>query len=264
LWLGLVRSYSSSSSVSCWPFSSTGRERSGASGLKSAISCKRSKWISQRIACASDARSKTSGAREQERAYLLSLREEFAEAESQVPESIAERASALHAHEALIRQTQGQPRDPADSLLFWMSLLSYPVTFDPPQAVFDAGGGTQLIRSDPLRVALARYSTRLARLGQSDANTWSTWEQRLQPYLEGRVPRIDRIMRGAYGALNELPFTSSDRPIDFADVLGDPAFQDRVAERWLRLSIGSQEVEALQEVLDAIVGLIDLELEGRE
>ena len=75
----------------------------------------------------------SAGARKQERAYLLSLREEFAEAQSQVPESVAERARALLALEALIHQTQGEPRAPADSLLLWMSSLSYPVTFDPPQ-----------------------------------------------------------------------------------------------------------------------------------
>ncbi len=92
--------------------------------------------------------------------------------------------------------------------------------------------------------------------------SWSTWEQRIQPFLEGRVPRVDRITRGAFGDVNEIPFASSSGPIDFAVVLGEPAFQDMVAERWLRLSVGSDEFGALTEALDAILGLIESELEG--
>ena len=205
----------------------------------------------------------SAGEREREKRYLQSLGKEFAEAQAEIPEAEQNRAMALHAHEALIRQTQGDGQAAADSLLFWISLTSLPVAFDPPQAVFDdmvSSGGTQLIRSDSLRVALARYGTLLARVRAADDQAWATWEQRLQPFLEGRVPRVDRVREGLFGDLYDVPFGPSGYPTNFGALLGERVFQDMLAERWLRLHDASTSFDELSLELDGITKLIDSEL----
>jgi len=204
--------------------------------------------------------------RELERRYLEALRGEFAAVQANVPGEDDTRAGVLHAHEALIIQTQSEEMAPADSLFLWMSQTSYPHGFDPPRAVFDdllSSGGTRLIRSDPLRVELARYGAQLDFTRRLDDQAWATWEQRMQPFLEGRVPRVDRIRRGLYSVLGyEPPFGPSRHAADFEGVLTDPAFEDMLADRWLRLDRALAIFRELSLLIDRIVALIDSSLEA--
>lgn len=200
-----------------------------------------------------------------ERQYLESLRSEFSAVQAEFPNSERQRVRTLRAHEALIGQMQGDTPAPADSLLLWISLTSFPISFDPPRAVFDdmiSGGGTQLIQFDSLRLALAQYDAVLARMRGSDEAAWATWEQRIQPFLEGRIPRVDRLREGLFGRTREAPFGASRFSADFSGVLSDPAFEDMLAERWLRLLNGTQAFEGLSVDVDRIIELLESELDG--
>ena len=204
------------------------------------------------------------GKRDQERRYLQSLRGEFLEAQSMVQANERDRTLAVHAHEALLDQTQGASPAPPDSLLFWISLTSFPINFTPPRAVYDdlvSSGSTQLIRSDPLRVALARYGTRLESLQAFDADAWATWEQRLQPFLEGRIPRVDRILHGLFSQRYDVPFVASGSTADLVGLLAEPRFQDMVAERWLRLFTARVRFADVSDELNGTIALIDAELD---
>jgi hypothetical protein len=204
---------------------------------------------------------------ERERSYLISLRENFEETLARVPDQEQQRSIALHAVEALIDQFQGAERAPGDSLYVWFSLTSLPIAFDPPRAVFEdavASGGIQLIRSDDLRIALAGYPPALAVVQLQDEAAWAVWERRLQPLLEGRVPRVERLRRGAVGNMGvygELPFGPSPSPSDFDGVLAEPALEDMLAERWLRLRAASDALAGAVTQMERIVSLIDAEIE---
>jgi len=206
--------------------------------------------------------------RQDERRYLLSLRQELSSGMEFLAERENTNADMADAHVALIGQMQGDPRATDDSLFYWLSLASRPGEIDLPRVVFDdlqSSGGTQLIRSDELRVALALYGRRLANIGEVTDRAWAIWEQRIQPYLEGRVPRTDRLIRGSFGrsqqALgNDLPFGLSQNEADFGGILADPAFEDMLAERWLRLATGTLSIGRLRESMNEIIDLIDEEL----
>ncbi len=185
-----------------------------------------------------------SQALDRERSYLMSLRQEFTVALQQTATPM--RGHAVHSAEALINQAQGSERAPLDSLYLWASGLSQQIEFDPPRAVLDdliSSGETQLIQSDSLRLALASYPAFLDQLRAADARAWATWEQRMQPFLEGRIPRVDRLRRGSFGTLRDgsvrsLPFGPSPHGAEWDAVLLSPSFEDMLAERWMRLEQG--------------------------
>ena len=203
-------------------------------------------------------------ARHQERQYLTALRREFSVARDSLESQTSRREWARYVGEALIRQIQGGAEAPADSLLYWSSGLSLQIDFNPPRAVYDdviSSGGTQFIRSDSLRIALAQYASELELVGHADQQAWSTWEQRIQPFLEGRVPRVDRLRKGIAGQFGTIPFGPSPHASQWRRVFDDPAFEDMVAERWLRLGIASGSLAQVAPMIDSILRLIDEELE---
>jgi hypothetical protein len=211
------------------------------------------------------------GEQERERGYLLSLREEFGEVLSQLAVVEAERGLALHGVESLIGQIQGDQRAPTDSLFMWFSLTSMPVSLDPPRGVFDdaaASGVIQLIQLDKLRVALAQYGPSLARVRVQDEAASAVTELRLQPFLEARVPRSERIRRGLVGIdpsiYDELPFRESPHAVDFDAVFAEPALESMLAERWARLSFGLGHLEDTEALVRGIISLIDSELGAPE
>ncbi len=160
-------------------------------------------------------------ARASERSYLASLREEFRQVR---PQPLREQSVRYAA--ALIEQTQSAQLAEPDSLYRWTTGLSQQLQFDPPRAVLDdlvSSGGTQLLRSDSVRLALTSYSSRLATLRYFDAQAWATWEQRIQPFLEGRVPRLERLRRGGFGSdpLLGVPFEPSRHAPQWEGVLAD-------------------------------------------
>ena len=202
--------------------------------------------------------------RHQERQNLVALRREFSVARDSLESQAPRRAWALYVGEALIGQVQGSGAAPADSLLYWSSGLSLQIDFDPPRAVYDdiiSSGGTQLIRSDSLRIALAQYASQLELVRSADQQAWTTWEQRIQPFLQGRVPRVDRLRQGVAGQFSTVPFGPSPHPSQWKKILADPAFEDMVAERWLRVRIASGRLAAIAPTIDSILRFIDEELE---
>ena len=203
-------------------------------------------------------------AKHEEHQYLVALRREFSVARDSLESQASRRAWALYVGEALIGQVQGAAEAPADSLLYWSSGLSLQIDFDPPMAVYDdviSSGGTQLIRSDSLRIALAQYASQLELVRAADQQAWTTWEQRIQPFLQGRVSRVDRLRKGIAGQFSTIPFGPSPHPSQWKKVLADPAFEDMVAERWLRVRIASGRLSAIGPRIDVILRLIDEELE---
>ena len=200
-------------------------------------------------------------ARATERSYLLSLGEEFRQAR---PQPMRERSIRYVA--ALIDQTQGERLAEPDSLYRWTTGLSQQIEFDPPRAVFDdlvSAGATQLIRSDSLRRAFARYSSRLAALRDADAQAWATWEQRIQPFLEGRVPRLERLRNGGFGAAPDLgvPFGPSRHAAQWEEVLRSAGFEDMLVERWMRLRLAKRRYDDIVELSEETLRLIAKELE---
>jgi hypothetical protein len=205
--------------------------------------------------------------RQHERRSLSALKGEFSLVRDSLESQRMRREWARHVTEALIAQIQGEPRAPADSLLLWSSGLSLQLDFDPPRAVYDdlvSSGGTQLIRSDSLRMAIAQYASQLELVRHADEQAWTTWEERIQPLLEGRIPRVERLRKGVAGLYGTIPLGPSPHPSQWGKVLADPAFEDVVAERWLRLRIASGRLAAVAPMIDSILRLIDEELDGAE
>jgi hypothetical protein len=225
------------------------------------------------------------GERDRDRGHLAALREEFSETLSQIVEEEALRDFAARSAASLIGQIQGNQRAEADSLYLWFSLASMPIAFNPPMAVFDAAatsGAVQRIRLDDLRIALVQYRPLLARLREQDEAASAVSALRLQPFLEGRVPRVERLRRGLVGSTGEypwrrhsraagltsqqqegpvqLPFGPSPHAPDFDAVFGEPALEDMLAERWFRLAMGSVRLAEVETRLVEVISLIDLEL----
>ena len=204
--------------------------------------------------------------RQRERAYLGALLDEFEQVRDGLPAGWRSRASAVHAHEALLEQIQGAPRAQEDSLFFWASGASLQLSLDPPRAVLDdigSSGGTQLIRSDSLRLALGRYGAAVARAQYLEGQAWSTWELRIQPIIEGRISRIERIRQGRFAAGRNVPFGPSRHVTDWDSLFRDPAFEDVIAERWLRLQLVSGQFQTVSEQVDRLIELIRRELDGQ-
>jgi len=206
--------------------------------------------------------------RQDEQSYLASLHQEFVHSRALIIDAEKGRSVVLDANELLVAQAQGAARVPSELLLYWFSLLSMPLDLSPPRAVFDdlvSSGGTLLIRSDNLRIALAQYSALLARAGKTTDEAWAVWTQRIQPFLEGRIPRIDRLRHGMFGKLAEedgltLPFDASPHGADFDGVLSNPAFEDMLAERWLRVENSKDDAAKLRAHVEEIIRLIEIEL----
>jgi hypothetical protein len=206
--------------------------------------------------------------REDEQRYLGSLHQEFLQSLELVVQGDAVRVRALASSKALIDQVQGAARATDESLLYDFSLLSRPLDIIPRRAVLDdllSSGGTLLIRSDEIRSALARYNAALKYSDQASRDAWAVWEGRIQPFLEGRVPRVDRLRFGAYSldrgiGPENFPLKSSVNERDFDGVLADPAFEDMLAERWLRVENAVQSSTVLNEIIEEIIRLIESEL----
>ena len=211
------------------------------------------------LAFAIDSWAARRGEHARERQYLESLATEFAASKVVVVQNGGTRERARHAAAALIGQIQRAPAAPVDSLFWWLSGLSQQIEFNPPTAALDdmiASGGIHLIRSAELRQALAAYQPQLAQLRYADAQAWATWEQRIQPVLEGRVPRVDRIRRGTFATFETPPFGPSKHRTDWAALLGNRVFEDVLAERWLRLGVGQLRRDAVEQLIDDTTRLI--------
>lgn len=208
--------------------------------------------------------------REDEQRYLTSLHQEFRQSLEIVVRRDAVRKEALASSKALIDQVQGAARATDESLLYDFSQLSMPLDIIPPRAVLDdlvSSGGTLLIRSDELRIALAQYNASLKMSDQASENAWAVWEERIQPFPEGRVPRIDRLRDGAFAVgikPENFPFKPSTNDRDFDGVLVDPAFEDMLAERWLRVNNTVLRSTFLKEIIEEIISLIGSELAMNE
>jgi hypothetical protein len=59
----------------------------------------------------------------------------------------------------------------------------------------------------------------------------------------------------------ELPFALSAHNVDFESVLADPAFEDMLAERWLRVQARLWNIRELQKLMQEIVSMINTEVD---
>ncbi|MDT8342011.1 MAG: hypothetical protein RQ751_10910 [Longimicrobiales bacterium] len=201
--------------------------------------------------------------RSRELGYLRALAAEFTSAQDAAIALEPGRVQAARSAASLIRQVQGAARAPEDSLFLWASGLSQQIEFNPPRAVLDdlvSSGETQRIRSDTLRLLLARYPAQLAQVAYADAQAWATWEDRIQPYLEGRIPRVDRLRRGTFGRAFDVPFSPSPHPARWNEVFATPRFEDMLAERWMRLEIARRRFEGTRQLIDALLRAIHEQL----
>jgi len=205
--------------------------------------------------------------RKQEIRHLAALRSELEVGLEIIPGAKTTIANMLHSHVSLTRQFPGDALAPEDSLFIWLSDLSRPGNLRPPTAVFDdlvSSGGIQLIKSDLVRLAIADYQ-RLLGIHQTNIDqAWATWAERMQPFLEGRVPRGERLRRGSYGAEWPVPLAPSPFPPDFASMFNDPSFSSMIAERWMRLDQAARNVAAIGSLMEELIALIDEELGAAE
>lgn len=226
--------------------------------------------VSILIAFAIDAWWEDRRERQEERRYLTSLRQELTTGLDRLANRERLHKENTESHADLINQIQAEDRASDESLLYMFSLLSRPTNINLPRAVFDdlvSSGGTQLIRSDDIRIALAIYGRRLTSFETGNDAAWATWEQRLQPYLEGRIPRLDRLLLGSFGrnrSQSDFSFGRSQHEADFDGVLADPVFEDMLAERWLRVQSRLEQIQDLQKLMEEIVSMINNELDHVE
>jgi len=209
--------------------------------------------------------------RQEERDYLTSLRQELIRGSDEVAQREKTHAEIVESHIDLIKQIQSENRASSESLYYMFSLLSRPTAISVPRAVYDdliSSGGSQVIRSDKLRIELALYGATLASFKIENDSVWATWEQRIQPYLEGRIPRLNRIILGSFSRNRyikeagwEIPFSLSAHNVDFESVLMDPAFEDMLAERWLRVQDRLWRIRNLQKLMEEIVNMINTEVD---
>ena len=205
--------------------------------------------------------------REDEEDYLVSLRQELADSIEIAQENEELRRKVVDAHVFLVAQIQGATRATDRDLYEWISLLSYPLRYYPPRAVYNdkmASGSTNIISSAEIRIALAELEQGIRFLEQYDQSSWVVWEQRIQPFLEGRIPRIERLRQGYARDRRDMPFGQSPHTADFDAIFVDPAFEDMIAERWLRLQNGTLAIGRVISQSERIVDLIDVELRAVE
>ena len=206
--------------------------------------------------------------RRQEDEYLVALRAELDQGLAMLPAAVAEVDDVLHAHESLIAQFGATNLAPSDSLIYWLSQLSYPTGFTPPRAVLEdlvSSGGIRLITSDRLRLAVADYDRALGSIAATSQQAWTTWSERIQPYLEPRVSRVDRLRKGSYFRevpFAEVPFAPSPFIPNYGGIFSDPGFESMIAERWIRLDSSIATLSGLDAVIAEIVAMIDEELHG--
>jgi hypothetical protein len=197
----------------------------------------------------------------QEIEYLTALRGELAEGLIRLQRAEAAVADVQHAHEALIGQFYAAALAPPDSLIYWLSALSWPPAFGAPTAVIDdlvSSGGIQLIAADRLRLAVAEYAGSRARFEKTSDQAWATWTERIQPYLEARVSRVDRLRQGRYP--RPVPFAPSPFAPSYEAMFGDPAFESMIAERWTRLDAARSTLDEVRSLTIELLALIGVEL----
>jgi len=200
--------------------------------------------------------------RRAESEYLVALRGELDQTRSVIANQRDATSNILHGHESLLEQFTTRSYASSDSLLVWLSHLSRPVDFRPPVAVLDdivSAGGIQLIRVDSLRLAIAEYERALELVDRASEQAWATWSDRIQPYLETRVPRVDRLALGSFGVTVgiDLPFGPGPFESKYEEIFMDPGFQSMIAERWFRVWDANSALEALGPLIDRIIVMID-------
>jgi len=198
--------------------------------------------------------------RRQEREYLSALREELRRGLGIQADRIAVLGNSLRAHESLIGQFGAGERAPADSLIYWLSELSRPNQFSPPTAVLEdivSSGGIQLIKDHDLRLAVAEYDRALTNFERVADQAWATWSERIQPFLEGEVPRVDRLRLGSFNSGGQVPFEPAPFPSNYDGIFRSPAFQSMIAERWIRTRSSLTTLEDIARRTTDLIAMID-------
>lgn len=205
---------------------------------------------------------------EVERLEALSV--EVADVVARIPVAVQTIQATIASHEALIRQFPGNSLAPADSLIYWLGAVGRPNAFNPPQIVLTdlmSSGGIQEVQADPVRRAIAQYESRLAAHEERLDASWEIWTERIQPYLEGRVSRVDRLRLGPYARdggpdlqPGSVPFAASPFAADYAGLFADPVFESMLAERWMRLRQAASTRNQIETAATDLLELIDQDL----
>jgi len=195
---------------------------------------------------------------------LSALSVEVAEAIRRIPDAEERILATLASHEALIRQFPGDSLASADSLIFWLGATGRPNAFDPPQTVLGdlmSSGGIQHVQADAVRLGIADYQLSLQVHAERLDVSWAIWMDRIQPYLEGRVPRVDRLRLGPYSVEeNPVPFEASPFAPDYARLFADRVFESMLAERWMRLQQTEVALRTIESAATDLLELIDQDL----
>ena len=201
--------------------------------------------------------------RSHEAVYLRALGEELRASRGRLERVQEGFARTQHFHERLVAQFPGQELAQPDSIMLWLSSLSFPGRFNPPTAVRDdlaSSGSIRLIRDDELRLSIARYESLLRDFQSSSDQAWATWSERIQPFLEGRVPRVDRLRQGMRP--QPVPFDPAPFPSQLEEIFSEPRFQDMIAERWIRIDATRILLEEIELILDELLERIESQVES--
>lgn len=194
---------------------------------------------------------------------LSALRIEVGDVVERLPVALATIQGTRAALESLIGQFPGGSLASGDSLIYWLSEVARPNDLDPPRTVLGdlvSSGGIQQVASDEVRRGIANYQLALDGQDESVQKSWEIWANRIQPYLEGRVSRVDRLRLGAYGAIADVPLDPSPFAPKYADLFADPVFESMLAERWFRLRQAEEDLVTIEEAGTELVRLIDDDL----
>ena len=191
--------------------------------------------------------------RQEERRLLEGLREEFAEAASEVGGDIAYRGQMLDRIASAASYSAGPL--PGDSLRVVVSALIDWRFYTPAHAVLDdamASGRLDLIRSDSVRRAIMAYMQQRGRIGVFDERERDFVADRVEPVLMERLP-LARILSGG-GEPTDADIAA------FRTLSSEPDFQSLVTLRHQRTEEAIIFSGLVQRTIERVRAALDDEL----
>ena len=137
-------------------------------------------------------------------------------------------------------------------------LLDFPTlqSYDPVLGTLNsliASGRLGILQSDSLRAALSEWPSNVEDLATNEEWTTSFYFDRIWPYLAEGGVWLDALgASGRLGGGDNVP-----EPPNLAGLLGDPAFQELLAQRIYGLQFLLLDVDMVEARLERILGLIE-------
>lgn len=216
------------------------------------------------IAFAIDAWWEEQGDRDREEALLVALGEEL-EANRAFFEDDLDRVRREHVETAeYIRDVAlGSGTPPSrDSVLAMLWTVSPSTVRDPQRAALDdllSSGAFQLIRSDSIRRAIARYEQRLRHDLDSQRRANDFWEQDLRPHQDEHGSLVDMLPAGQ-DHLAGVEVAPPGFEIDVGRFFGNREFANLLAQRAIRFNVIDTSHGRVLETISELRGLIGREL----